>query len=320
MKKSLYIICAIVLVAIKLSAQDEGIFNHYVINPVLVNPSFTGKDNKYQLFGHYRTQWTGFPNAAKTYALSYNGPLSDKVALGGMILSEKYGLTDRLRGQMSYAYHFTNDKKGFKGGFGFSTEFHRTRLDPSVLTSNFFETGDRTVLGNVQNVSIFDATAGFYGVFSDKLTLHLALPNLIRTRIGGQTPDSVKTEKTFLRQFLLGASYRVKMGEKIVLEPSAQIRRVYQSPFEVELNMLAHFMNDRFTTGISLRPGTSGAASLLFGVKEKSFSIYYTYSASMAEITSNRQGHEVTLGIELNRTKKEKIQAPTEKTKKKYRN
>jgi type IX secretion system PorP/SprF family membrane protein len=317
MKKSFIAIYMLVAIATKMMAQDEATFNHYLINPVLVNPAFTGNGDKYHVFGHYRTQWTGFANAPQTYAMSINGPLADKVGIGAMILSEKFGLTERLRGQLSYAYHYKNEKKGFQAGFGFSTEFHRTKLDNAVLSNGFYDAGDRLTEANLKSVAIFDATVGAYAVINNKITVHAASPNLIRARLG-QIEDTSKAEKTFLRQFIVGATYKAVMSDKLTIEPSIQMRRVYLAPLEVEMNLMARFMQERFSVGGYFRPGSSGAMGLLVGVKESFFQLYYSYNASIAEFKSySSQAHEITLGVTLNRPSKDN--SPTKK-KKRYKN
>jgi type IX secretion system PorP/SprF family membrane protein len=317
MKKSLLAIYMLVAVATKMMAQDEATFNHYLINPVLVNPAFTGNGDKYYVYGHYRTQWTGFANAPQTYAMSVNGPLIDNVGIGAMLLTERFGLTNRLRGQLSYAYHYKNEKKGFQAGFGFSTEFHNTKLDNAVLSNGFYDPADRLVDANIKTKSIFDATVGGYAILNNKITIHAAAPNLIRARIG-QIEDTSKKEKTFLRQFIIGAAYKSVMSDKLTIEPSIQMRRVYQAPLEVEMNLMARFMQERFSVGGYFRPGSSGAMGLIMGVKESFFQLYYSYNASIAEFKSySSQAHEITLGVALNRPSKET--SPTKK-KKRYKN
>jgi type IX secretion system PorP/SprF family membrane protein len=317
MKKVLLSIFMLVAVATKMMAQDEATFNHYLINPVLVNPAFTGNGDKYYVYGHYRTQWTGFANAPQTYAMSVNGPLADKVGIGAMIWSESFGLTNRLRGQLSYAYHYKNEKQGFQAGFGFSTDLHRSRLNNSVLSNGFFDGGDRLVDANLKYVDIFDVTAGIYTILKNKITLHVAAPNLVRARLG-EIDETTKAEKTFLRQFIVGAGYKAVMSDKLSIEPSIQMRRVYQAPLEVEMNLMARFMQERLSVGGYFRPGNSGAMGLIVGVKESFFQLYYSYNASIAEFkTYSSQAHEITLGVTLNKPSKEN--SPTKK-KKRYKN
>ncbi len=319
MKKSLLIILLATAFIVKVSAQDEAVFGHYLINPVLINPAFSGASGKYQLFGHLRNQWTGFPGQPTTYALSANAPLAQNVGLGALLLNEKFGLLNRTRAQLSYAYHYDNAKKGFKAGFGFSTEFHSTRLDGAVSQDPFFEAGDRVVEANMKNVSYFDATAGGYAIINEKATLSLALPNLIRARLGVVSNDSVTKEKSFLKQFIFSGGYKIVM-DRMSFEPSLVARKVYQSPFEVDLNMVARFFDDKFLLGVSMRPGNSGNIGLMVGTKQDFFQIYYAYNSSLAEVkTYSRQAHEITLGLEFNR-KQAQSQSPTEKKKKRYKN
>lgn len=319
MKKSLLIILFACSFIAKISAQDEALFGHYLVNPVLINPAFSGTSGKYQIFGHLRNQWTGFPGQPKTYALSFNAPLLDKVGIGAMLLNESFGLVDRTRGQLSYAYHYDDAKRGFKSGFGFSTEFHRTRIKPIDPLDPFYDSGDRIVEANMKNVSFFDATAGGYVILNDKATISLALPNLIRARLGVVGNDSTTKEKTFLRQFIFSGGYKIVM-ESMSFEPSLVARKVYQAPFEVDLNVVARFFDDKLFLGASMRPGTSGNIGLMVGTKQDFFQLYYSYNSSLAEIkTYNQQAHEVTIGIEFNR-KQSQSDSPTEKKKKRYKN
>ena len=187
------------------------------------------------------------------------------------------------------------------------------------MSNGFYEKDDRIVNENLKNVSVFDATVGGYVVLNNTITIHVASPNLIRAKLG-QIDETSPKERTFLRQFILGSTYKSVVNEKLTIEPSIQLRRVYQAPFEVEMNLLARFMEERFVTGVSFRPGTSGAAGLTVGIKESFFQINYTYNASISEFKSyDRQGHEITLGITLNKPSREKS-SPTTKKKKRYKN
>jgi type IX secretion system PorP/SprF family membrane protein len=319
MKKALLIIGFFVTVVSSVSAQDEAIFNSYLLNPQLINPAFSGMNtDQFKIYGHYRNQWTGFPLSPKTFGVTVNGPLAPKVGVGAMLVSEKFGVNDRLRGQLSYAYHYEDTKKGFKAGFGFSTEVHRKRIDPSVLSDPLYNQGDRLVEANgrMRDVTVFDATAGAYAVIADKFTFSLATPNLIRARVGAAQPDTVVKEKTFLRQFVFLAGYKSK-SDKMTIEPSLMLRRVYQSSLEVEFNLMGKFMEEKFVAGLNYRPGTTGAFGIIVGTKQSFLEVYYGYSTGAGDFLVNRNGHEVTIGLALNRGKK---QDPTTAPRKRYKN
>lgn len=315
MKKVILSITAVFALSFSAKAQDEAIFSHYIINPMTANPAAAGFSDNIQIFGHYRSQWAGFDGAPKTYAITADLPVTEKVGIGGLLLSEKFGTIDRMRGQLNYAYRYSG--KGIKWGAGFSTEFHRSRIAPSVYDPNINpknETGDQLVAERLKGITFFDASFGAMALFDEKILVSLTVPNLIRARVGGDV-DNVKTERTLFKQFILMGGYRLTKNQ-IVFEPSLQIRKVYQAPFEVDVNLKASVFDSKLVTALQIRPGNSGQVGILVGTKQPGFSLYYSYNSSLAEFKSyERTAHEVTLGIEI-----KKAQNKIERGAKRYRN
>ena len=102
------------------NAQDEMIYNHYIINPVLVNPAATGANGGQNFFLHYKNQWTGFPGAPSTVAINYNGAVGQKMGLGAYLSNDNIAYQNSLRALLSYSFRFKiND---FKAALGLSTE------------------------------------------------------------------------------------------------------------------------------------------------------------------------------------------------------
>jgi type IX secretion system PorP/SprF family membrane protein len=314
MKKILTSIVLAASLSFSAQAQDEAIFSHYLFNPMLVNPAYAGFNDNVQIFGHLRSQWAGFEGAPKTYALTMDLPVNEKVGLGGLLLSEKFGVMNRLRGQLNYAYRYVG--KGIKWSVGFSTEFHKSRMDASIndLDVNpLVDRNDPLVMERIKGTTFFDASFGGTVLIDEKIILSASTPNLIRARIG--EVDPVKSQRTFLRQFIVMAGYRVKKNQ-LTIEPSLQIRKVYQAPFEVDLNVKVNALEDKLVTGFTVRPGTSGQIGLFVGTKQPGFQIYYSYNSSLSEFKAyNRTAHEVTLGIEIKKPEKK-----IDRGSKRYRN
>ena len=314
MKKFILMILAASTIAVAAKAQDEAIFSHYVINAMLINPAYAGFNDNVQIFGHMRNQWVGFENAPKTYALTLDLPMTEKVGLGGLILSEKYGAMNRFRGQLNYAYRYVG--KGYKWSIGFSTEFHRSKIDGSINDSNtnsLVAANDPLVVERMKGLTFFDASFGAAALIKDKIILSASTPNLIRARLG--TDDLTKAKKTFLRQFILLAGYRVKKNQ-ITFEPSLQLRKVYEAPFEVDVNLKAIAFEEKLIAAIQVRPGDSGQIGLLVGTKQPSFSLYYSYNSSLAKFKAyERNSHEVTLGLAFQKQDKK-----IDRGNKRYRN
>jgi type IX secretion system PorP/SprF family membrane protein len=316
MKKIILSIALLLALVKTVSAQDEGVFNHYLLNPMVINPGYTGLSENIQFFGHYRSQWSGFPGAPQTFAFSANVPIQDKIGLGAYVLSESIGSMSRFRGQLSYGYRYT--AKTYKLGFGFSTEYHLMRLNNSVTdprNNPFYDANDEIVMANLDGVSFFDASFGIYGSYNDRLFGGISTPNLIRARLGGITSaaDSSRKRTTF-RQVLAYVGYKIK-SDKLTLEPSILARRVFDAPFEVDFNLKAAFIDESILAGISFRPGTSGQVGILAGTKQVGFQIYYSYQASIAKFaTYQGSSHEVSVGLDIGRSEK-KTGSPTEKKK-----
>jgi type IX secretion system PorP/SprF family membrane protein len=316
MKKLILSIIAFATIAVTAKAQDEAIFSHYVINPMLINPAYAGFNDNTQIFGHLRNQWSGFQNAPKTYALTVDLPMTEKVGIGGLILSEKFGALDRFRGQFNYAYRYAG--KGYKWSIGFSTEFHRSKLDPSVndqTANSLVDKNDPLVMQRIKGVTFFDASFGGAAVIQDKFLLSASLPNLIRKEVGGDIQNQTKRPSTLGKQFILMAGYRIKKTQ-LTFEPSIQMHKVLDAPFEVDLNAKVLAFDDKLVAALTMRPGNSGQVGLLVGTKQPNFSAYYSYNSSLAQFNAyERNGHEVTLGITLQKADKK-----IDRGNKRYRN
>ena len=103
-----------------ITPEMPGVYTQYYINPVLLNPAFSGVSGKYNLFLNYRSHWSDHPGSPKAFTLNYNGPAYDKIGVGALIHSENFGVSNRLRGQLSYAYRFGSDD--LKMSLGIATD------------------------------------------------------------------------------------------------------------------------------------------------------------------------------------------------------
>ena len=46
------------------TAQDEAVFTHYHINPILINPAHAGFTELHHIQMNLRNQWAGFPRSS----------------------------------------------------------------------------------------------------------------------------------------------------------------------------------------------------------------------------------------------------------------
>ena len=278
------------------SAFDQAVFMHYTINPVLLNPAAAGFGRIHHVYGNFRSQWTGFPGSPNSYALNYNGPVTDNLGLGAGLMSESIGSLNRLGVRFHFSSHFqVGDSWRLAGGF--TAEFQTESIEDAVMDSPLFQPGDDIIMQGMDGNTIFDATLGIYGTYEKNTSFGVAFPNLILTRLGeieGSEPRGMA-----FNSFIVSAGHKFPVDAgAVILEPIVMFQNLDRSPFRLDANLLAHFADGKLTTGLSGRIGTGGALGLLLGTKIEAFSIYYSYDVGFQRFEQYSSGaHEVSLGF-----------------------
>lgn len=281
-----------------LRAQDEAIFTHTIVNPFLTNPGYTGMTGDHQINMHMRNSWAGFKNAPSSYAVSWNGPVADRLGLGVMFFTETAGVLSRYRGQVSYGYNFYASQD-FKLGAGLSTEFHQERVPVSARDNSLYQSGDQIVEDRINGAQWFDASMGVYGDFRNTLFFGLSTANMVRARLNDFDNNSFADEIFNYWMFQLGYRFDLK-DQDVILEPSVFIRRARTSPLLVDLGFRASFLEQRLTAGLVYRAGSGGILGLMVGTSINTFRILYSYDVGFQRFQEYSSGsHEITLGFAL---------------------
>jgi type IX secretion system PorP/SprF family membrane protein len=288
-------------------AQDEAIFNHYQINPILINPSLAGFGETHHLQMNLRNQWVGFPGAPATYMVSYNGPIGKTLGIGIGALSENVAQVTRFKFLMNYAFRYQINDLKFAAGF--STELQRIQLASSVKDQgeNLYQPGDFIIENAIDGVRLFDASLGLFGQFRETTYFGLSFPNLVQARLDDiVTSDEAKTE--FFRYYIFHLGHKFMFDDyNFKLEPSIMIRKIRNTPFQVDFNLLTGFLNDQVQAGVSYRSGTGGAIGIILGTRISALSAYYSYDVSFQRFQQYNGGsHEVTVAFDFKAKKKDK--------------
>lgn len=302
MKK--FILLAIVFVSglASLRAQDPAVFNHYLVSPILVNPSYAGFAEQHDFQFNFRNQWTGFPGAPFNYGINYNGPIGKTLGIGVGVFGENIAAMSRLRFLLNYAFRY--QIKSVKLSIGFSTEFQSIRLSNSVDGEAFYEAGDQLVESFQDGERIFDATLGAYATFRDQTYIGLAFPNLIVAKISDI--ESGDPEGSFFGYYVAHVGHRFDLSSSnISIEPSVMVRQIKDVPLNLDFNLKAGFLDNRFITGLSYRTGIGGALGLLLGTELNTFRLFYTYDLSFQRFQQYNSGaHEITVAMGIKGKKK----------------
>ncbi|MDX1940410.1 MAG: PorP/SprF family type IX secretion system membrane protein [Saprospiraceae bacterium] len=303
MKKLLLLIPFLVILSMA-KAQDEAIFTHYHISPILLNPAAAGFNGNFQVQFNARAQWTGFPDAPQSFGAQFNGPIAKTFGVGVGVFSETAAQMSRMKGQLNWAFHFLNNADSkLKLSAGFSAAYQQTTLDNTVTGSNFYQPGDNLVDENLEGVRNFDASVGVFGQIMNRpigqdpnniTRIGLSFTNLIQERLDGVVDNTNQAGQYYA--FFLGHEFRNISGLGFSLEPSVMARKIKDFPSQVDINLKASFLDEQLITGVSYR--TLGALGVLLGARLSNFNVYYSYDVSFQRFQKfNTGSHEITLAL-----------------------
>lgn len=291
-------LCAVV------QAQDESIYTHYHINPVLINPAAAGFNDNHEVFLNSRLQFTGFDGSPKSYALSYNGRVAPTFGLGAMIFREDIASLTRTRVQLNYAFQFDRFEN-FKLGIGFSTEFEGNRVPASYMDNPLVDADDILLIETIDGKSYFDASIGAWGRYKENTFFGFSIPNLISQRI--DNIGSTDFDDNSLYYMLAGGHAFPVEGFNFILEPSILIRKAKDSPFGVDFNLKAKYLEEKIIAGLSYRSGTGGNIGLLLGTRFDALRVFYSYDFAFQRFQRYNNGsHELTLSINFGNEEKDR--------------
>ncbi|MEN0003471.1 MAG: PorP/SprF family type IX secretion system membrane protein [Bacteroidota bacterium] len=274
-------------------AQDEAIFNHYLVNHVLINPASAGFNGAPQIQLNYRGQWSGFEDAPQTYMALFQTPVGKTFGLSAGVLTETAAQITRLRGQLNFGFRFPVGEH-VKIAAGVSTEFQQMRVGNDIFDSNFFQLGDRLLDEFMDGKDVFDASLGFYGTIKDRTFVGLTFANLVRARLDNIVDDN---QESFFSYYTFHAGHKFDIADlNFNLEPSILIRQIRDVPFQMDFNLKAGFMDDQLITGLSYR--SLGSMAVLLGTNVSDFQIFYSYDVSFQRFQRFNMGsHEVTVAF-----------------------
>lgn len=292
--KKIILFISFIFAAQFVSAQDEAIFAHYHINKMLVNPAFAGANDNHEVFLHARAQWSGFPGAPKTYALSYNGAFGNKFGLGAMAFSDNAASLNRTKLALNYAFKYKIRK--FDMSLGMGTEFRTTSVTGNTPLA---ELGDRLLNEAVDGIGDFDASLGIVAIYDKETFISLSFPNLVSSRKGDESAGDDDSKLFDYFMFNVGHKFGVD-DNSFTITPSILVRSVRTAPFTADFNILAGFLDEMLQTGLSYRTGTGGALGLLLGTKFKNVSVFYSYDVAFQSFQTYNSGtHEITIGFDF---------------------
>ncbi len=295
MKKILIAVVLVLGLILQVEAQERSVYTQHFINPVLVNPAATGFSGEYGILVNYNNKWAGFDDGPKAFTLSYDGPVANRLSVGGILFREGFAAYETTKGQLSFAYKIPADN--YEISFGIATEYLQYGLGGAALAAPLVDFNDRVLQDRLAGARFFDVAVATYGTFNDNVKFGLVLPGLVRARLDDNGGESARTINYILH---LGYQYDVPNYD-FYIEPSLFIKQLREVPFHADVNVKLGFMEDQLIGGLSYGIGYDRLGFLL-GTQVNNFNILYSYNVSIEDSQSYHNGmHEITLGFNINR-------------------
>ena len=305
--KYFYLVVLLILTGtMSLSGQsrlfgERSVFTQYYLTPFLVHPGATGQNDYGQVVGIYRNTWSTFPGSPRSFTFGYDGAIGNRIGLGLIGSSDDFAAFNTTKGTINLSY--TVESANNKIGFGIAGEYINYGLTSRSLFSNLVDRSDIEITNRLDGYSFLDGGLGIYGIYDNKLSYGLTLPSLISSRLSGDGDSGQDTSEI---GFIASVGYRLDIPEKdITFEPSIYAQKLMFTPFHVDINLKASFLNEQLTAAISGSAGAENRIGFLVGTQVNNLGIHYGYNASTREFQQFNNGtHELSVNLRLQPYKK----------------
>ena len=312
------------LLMLKVDAQQSIQMSQYIFNSLSVNPAYAGYKEEWFLQAGMRSQWTGWEGAPKTGTLSIDGVL-DRVnkrnAVGLSLTNDRVGAQAATSIYANYALRLQLDREDTQRiSLGIAAGVTQYSLDGNKLRPN--DVDDEYInKGKISNWAP-DIRLGVY-YYNPSWYAGVSVQDLFHgTDSGSDYRFNQNTTKGLFRTisayFITGALFELDKG--LHLRPSLLIKEDFRGPTSLDINAMFVFMN-KFWIGGGYRsraklftriyddrsPEKLSSMNAMTGIVQvyatERLRIGYSYDVMLNRMSGLQNGtHEITIGFMFNRT------------------
>ncbi len=262
----------------------------YMLNPLSVNPGFTGYYEVLSAQAQFRFQSIGVDGAPITQTIGLHSPLKTQYAsVGFQLWNESKAVFKQTGAFLSYAYRINVRNAiisaGLQAGFNMN--------ESNFSNLNTRQSSDPVFNQNLRSISP-SAGVGIF-IYNGKYTFGLSLPELIDS----DDENSVANN----RPFIVTGGYSFNVNENIKIKPNALMRMVDFRPVEINLN--TNFVyKDVLSAGLSYGFNNVGVVLLQMFVTDQ-LQLGYTFETVLGDASSISAGtHEIGIQYLFNHSRK----------------
>ncbi|MEQ8776934.1 MAG: type IX secretion system membrane protein PorP/SprF [Marinoscillum sp.] len=274
-------------------AQQQFMFTQYMFNGLAINPAYAGSHEALSLTMFTRHQWVGMEGAPNTQTLAIHSPIhKEHIAIGGLIVRDKIGVTTNHTVYGSYAYKI--DHRDYHLSFGIQGGFsvYDTNLSELRLTNS----NDQRFLANDVTSFLPNVGVGAY-FYLPALYVGASIPELITNPYSSQEyADGARQ----IRHYFFTAGGVITLNHSIKWKPNMMLRLADRSKPSVDINS-SFLFNDIIWLGVSYRALES--IDLIFELQvSHHLRLGYSYDMGTTNLRSTNSGsHELVLNYRFNK-------------------
>lgn len=282
--KSKTIIFLIVVLTIRLNAQVNSVSDQYVLNPMLINPSYAGERGALNIGTFYRMQWIGITGAPETLTLAVDAPFfNNKVGLGFMVINDKIGVTRET--QLATDYSYKIDIKEGKLSFGLGVTMMSTKTEWSKLIT--VDEGDDSYLIDSKNYYVPNFSFGMYYTIKNYYA-GFSIPKFVNHKFNFDKNRYSLLIDPSLYTYLFTTGYSFTLSKNINFVPSTLLRYPTGQKPKFDLNAYFSFFN-RFWLGASYRNNRTVSGLFQFHIDDQ-LKLAYSYDYDLGKLGKYSSG------------------------------
>ena len=273
-----------------LHGQQDAQYTQFMYNKLGFNPAYAGAVESANVQVVVRQQWLGLNDAPSSQIATLNSPLtSNGTGFAARLSRVTVGLEQQYNIEGAYAYRIPIGR-GSRLGMGISA---------SARYFNIEYQNANPVQGGGQDIAIPGATESKVlpnfgaGIYVDGLNYYvgLSVPRLLQNDIDLGSEETIISREA--RHFYFMGGLKLRVNEKLRLEPQMLAKYVSGAPFDADFNVTA-FVGSSLFTGLSYRLGGNGSgesASVLFGTYlSDHISMCLAYDLGLSDLNSAQSG------------------------------
>ncbi|MBK7650265.1 MAG: PorP/SprF family type IX secretion system membrane protein [Flammeovirgaceae bacterium] len=111
------ILFTLILASLSAFGQQDPLYSQYLINPLVINPAYSGLNNNFNVMVGYRTQWTGLDGQPQTFnASAHTSLVNKKVGAGILVTHDQIGNLKTTEANATFAYKLNFEESTFSFG------------------------------------------------------------------------------------------------------------------------------------------------------------------------------------------------------------